>query len=144
MSVHHGRGEKLRAGGRDAQLLDSREIIPHSMLQRADAESQRMSEPFIQFPFTRSEPPRNPSDLERIRREAARALGMEVIAFDAMMAHDHPAYATHGARAMGFDELVATADVISLHVPLVDSTHNLFDAKRIAGDIEASLERSDE
>jgi (S)-sulfolactate dehydrogenase len=62
----------------------------------------------------------------------AQALGMEVIAFDAMMDSDHPAYASSGVRAAGLDELIASADVISLHVPLVDSTRNLFDAKRIA------------
>ena len=62
----------------------------------------------------------------------ARALGMSVIAYDAMMDADHPAYATHGVRAAGLDEVIAGADVVSLHVPLVDSTRNLFDARRIA------------
>ena len=61
----------------------------------------------------------------------ARGLGMDVIAFDAMMGSDHPAYAASAVRAVALDELVATADVISLHVPLVESTRNLFDAKRI-------------
>jgi (S)-sulfolactate dehydrogenase len=62
----------------------------------------------------------------------ARALGMTVIAFDAMMGRDHPAYAAHGVGAATLDELVAAADVISLHLPLVDGTRNLFDARRIA------------
>ena len=62
----------------------------------------------------------------------ARAIGMEVIAFDAMLAAGHPAYAAHGVRAVGLDALIAAADVLSLHVPLVDSTRNLFNAKRIA------------
>jgi len=62
----------------------------------------------------------------------ARGLGMQVIAFDAMMDADHPAYAALGVRAAGLDEVVAGADVVSLHVPLVDSTRNLFDARRIA------------
>ena len=62
----------------------------------------------------------------------ARALGMQVIAFDAMLAAGHPAYAAHGVRAVGLDALIAAADVLSLHVPLVDSTRNLFNAKRIA------------
>lgn len=61
----------------------------------------------------------------------ARALGMQVLAFDAMMAADHPAFAAHGVRCAGLDELVAAADVVSLHVPLVDSTRGLFDAARI-------------
>jgi (S)-sulfolactate dehydrogenase len=62
----------------------------------------------------------------------ALGLGMHVIAFDAMMDADHPAYAALGVRAAGLDEVVAAADVVSLHVPLLDSTRNLFDAARIA------------
>jgi (S)-sulfolactate dehydrogenase len=62
----------------------------------------------------------------------ARALGMQAVACDAMLPAAHPAYAEHGVRAVGLDELVATADVISLHVPLVESTRGLFDAGRIA------------
>jgi (S)-sulfolactate dehydrogenase len=62
----------------------------------------------------------------------ARALGMSVIAYDAMMGADHPAYAASGVRSAGLDEVIASADVVSLHVPLVDTTRNLFDARRIA------------
>jgi (S)-sulfolactate dehydrogenase len=62
----------------------------------------------------------------------ARALGMNVIAFDAMMDRDHPAYAANQVLAAGLDEVIAGADVVSLHVPLVDGTRNLFDARRIA------------
>lgn len=62
----------------------------------------------------------------------AQALGMKVIAFDAMMDADHPAFAEHGVQCVGLDELVATADVVSLHVPLVDSTRGLFGAQRLA------------
>lgn len=62
----------------------------------------------------------------------ARSLGMQVVAFDAMMDRDHPAFAELGVTVEGLDELVARADVISLHVPLVDSTRDLFDAVRIA------------
>jgi (S)-sulfolactate dehydrogenase len=62
----------------------------------------------------------------------ARGLGMTVIAFDAMMDRDHPAYAAGSVRPAGLEELIVSADVVSLHVPLVDSTRNLFDAARIA------------
>ena len=62
----------------------------------------------------------------------ARGLGMAVVAFDAMMDEDHPAFDDAGVRCVGLDELVRGADVISLHVPLVDSTRDLFDAERIA------------
>ncbi len=62
----------------------------------------------------------------------ARAMNMSVIAFDAMMDQDHPAYATQGVRCTGLDALIATADVVSLHVPLVDATRGLFSAQRLA------------
>ena len=62
----------------------------------------------------------------------ARALGMTVIAFDTMMGKDHPAFAAAGVRCVGLDELIGSADVLSLHVPLVESTRGLFDAVRIA------------
>jgi len=61
----------------------------------------------------------------------ARALGMDVVAFDAMMDAEHPAFDEVGARRVELGELVALADVISLHVPLVDSTRGLFGAERI-------------
>ena len=62
----------------------------------------------------------------------ARALGMQVAAFDALMDDDHPAFAEHGVRCAGLDEVIAMSDVVSLHVPLVDGTRGLFSAERIA------------
>ncbi len=67
----------------------------------------------------------------QLTAKLAQALGMEVIAFDAMMAADHPVYAGRGVRAVSLDGLIAASDVVSLHVPLVDSTRDLFDAARI-------------
>lgn len=61
-----------------------------------------------------------------------RAVGMDVCAFDAMMDADHPAFAETGVRCAGLDEVITTSDVVSLHVPLVDSTRGMFDAARIA------------
>lgn len=63
----------------------------------------------------------------------ARGIGMEVVAFDAMMDDDHPAFASNAVRAAGLDEVIRTADVVSLHVPLVETTRNLLNAERIAG-----------
>lgn len=68
----------------------------------------------------------------QLSAKLAQALGMSVIAYDAMMDGDHPAFATSGVRAAGLDEVIATSDVVSLHVPLVDTTRNLFNAARIA------------
>jgi (S)-sulfolactate dehydrogenase len=62
----------------------------------------------------------------------AMAVGMDVVAFDAMMDGDHPAFDQLGVRCAGLDEVIRTADVVSLHVPLVDSTRGLLGAERIA------------
>lgn len=62
----------------------------------------------------------------------ARALGMKVIAHDAVMSATDAVFATTGVEWQPLDRLVALADAVSLHVPLVDSTRNLFDAARIA------------
>jgi (S)-sulfolactate dehydrogenase len=61
-----------------------------------------------------------------------KAMGMDVAAFDAMMDQDHPAYAELGVRCAGLDEVITMSDVVSLHVPLVDSTRGLFSAARMA------------
>jgi len=62
----------------------------------------------------------------------ARGLGMQVQAHDALMAPEHPAFSECGVRGVGLDELITTSDVLSLHVPLVDTTRGLFDAGRLA------------
>lgn len=62
----------------------------------------------------------------------ARGLGMQVIAYDAMLAPDAPLFAQAGVRYAALDELIAGADAVTLHVPLVDSTRGLFNAARIA------------
>jgi (S)-sulfolactate dehydrogenase len=62
----------------------------------------------------------------------AKALGMAVIAFDPAMTPDNAAYAQLGVAPVTLDELLAKADVVSLHVPLVESTRDMFDAARIA------------
>jgi (S)-sulfolactate dehydrogenase len=62
----------------------------------------------------------------------ARGLGMSVIAHDAVMPQDHAAFAQLGARSLSLAELLAQADVVSLHVPLVAATRGLFNAQRLA------------
>ena len=57
---------------------------------------------------------------------------MTVIAHDAVIGASNAAFAQAGVACVGLDELTASADVISRHVPLVASTRHLFDAKRIA------------
>ena len=62
----------------------------------------------------------------------ARGLGMQVLAHDALMAADHPAFSECGVRGVGLDELMALSDVLSLHVPLVDGTRGLLGAERLS------------
>ncbi len=62
----------------------------------------------------------------------AQGLGMTVIAYDAMTAADHPVFMQTRVRCASLDEVITTADVVSLHVPLVESTKGLFNAPRIA------------
>lgn len=62
----------------------------------------------------------------------AQGVGMQVVAHDAMLDNADPVFVQTGVACVGLDELAARADVVSLHVPLVASTRNLFDAARIA------------
>ena len=68
----------------------------------------------------------------QLTAQLAHGIGMEVIAFDPMMAAEHPAFAAHRTRSATLDEVLKTADVISLHVPLTGSTRGLLNADRIA------------
>lgn len=62
----------------------------------------------------------------------AQGLGMRVQAHDALMAPGHPTFASTGVQAVGLDTLLASSDVISLHVPLLPSTQSLINAARLA------------
>ena len=68
----------------------------------------------------------------RLAAQLARGIGMTAIASDPQLGTDAAAWHAHGVRLVGLDELVATADVISLHVPLLPTTRRLFDAARLA------------
>jgi (S)-sulfolactate dehydrogenase len=56
----------------------------------------------------------------------AAALGMEVTAHDPFLSDDDPVWRT--VRSADMETLLASADVISLHVPLTDETRNLIDS----------------
>ena len=62
--------------------------------------------------------------------EKARAMGMDVIAHDAVMPDDAPAW--ERARRVDLDALLAQADVISLHCPKLPQTIDLIDAAAFA------------
>ena len=60
----------------------------------------------------------------------ARALEMHVLAYDPVVSLDRAEQI--GVELVTMDELAQRSDVISLHVPLVEATKNLFDAAHIA------------
>jgi (S)-sulfolactate dehydrogenase len=60
----------------------------------------------------------------------ARALGMNVSAFDPLLPKDHAAWQL--ASSASLDELIARSDVISLHVPLIASTKRMIGPSQIA------------
>lgn len=68
----------------------------------------------------------------RVTASLARGLGMEVMAFDPGLDSAAAAFAEANVAPVTLDELVAAADVVSLHLPLLPSTRSLFDATRIA------------
>ncbi len=75
----------------------------------------------------------------QLTAKLGQGLGMQVVAFDAMMDSDHPVFASSGVRCGALDEVIAMSDVVSLHVPLVDSTRGLFSASRIASMKEGAV-----
>lgn len=71
--------------------------------------------------------------LGSIAREVAwraRAMGMTVVAYDPMLPAEHHAWKL--ARNMSLDGLLATADVVSLHVPLTPATRHMIGADELA------------
>lgn len=66
------------------------------------------------------------------RKTAARlvALGMTIAAYDPLLPDDHVAW--HSAKRMTLQELLASSDVISLHVPLTAETRHMIDRQALA------------
>ena len=60
----------------------------------------------------------------------AAAMDMKVIAYDAVMPDDAPAW--RGARRVGLAELIREADVITLHCPLLPQTRDMLGAAEFA------------
>ena len=68
----------------------------------------------------------------RLAGRLARALGMRVVGFDAQIAPTSAVWAAKRRGAAALDALLAEADVVTLHVPLVAATRHLIDAPRLA------------
>ena len=67
----------------------------------------------------------------RLTGGLGRALGMHAIGFDAALPADSPVWVAERTTRRPFADLVAEADVVSLHVPLTAATRHLIDAERI-------------
>jgi D-3-phosphoglycerate dehydrogenase len=64
---------------------------------------------------------------------AARGLGMQVVGHDPQMTVDRAWQLEASVRsAQSVDEVLAQSDFVTLHVPLVEQTRNLINARRIA------------
>jgi (S)-sulfolactate dehydrogenase len=68
----------------------------------------------------------------QLTAKLAQGLGMHVIAHDPMLTPDNSVWARTGVHPTTLKQLIAQADVISLHVPLTPITSNLLSAQRIA------------
>lgn len=68
--------------------------------------------------------------IARILATKAAALGMSVAAHDPLLAPDDPAW--QYADRMELRSMLESADVVSLHVPLLDSTRHLIDTDAVA------------
>jgi len=68
----------------------------------------------------------------RCTADKAGALGLRVLACDAYVAKDDPAWARHGASPASLDALLEQSQAVSLNVPLTPETHHLIGSSEIA------------
>ncbi len=68
----------------------------------------------------------------RLAGGIARSLGMNVVGFDAQIHADAAVWREEHTAPLALDELLRTADVVTLHVPLTPATRGLLDARRLA------------
>jgi len=71
-------------------------------------------------------------DIGRQTAALAGAFGMQVLAHDPMLPDDHPAWVGSPARPATLETLLAAADAVSLHVPLLASTRHLIDEQALS------------
>jgi len=68
----------------------------------------------------------------RLAGRLGRALGMQAIGFDAQLPPTSPVWADEATAPHPLREVIARADVLTLHVPLTAATRNLIDAAALA------------
>ena len=66
----------------------------------------------------------------QVTGEKAKLMGMDVIAYDAVMPADAPAWS--GTKRTDLETVITDADVISLHCPLTPETRGLISSDRLA------------
>jgi len=71
-------------------------------------------------------------DIGRRVARLARAFGMAVIAHDPVLPNDHSGWTETPVERVGLDALFASADAVTLHVPLTPATRGLVSAERLA------------
>lgn len=69
-------------------------------------------------------------NIPRALAPKAKAFGLKALAYDPFVARD--AFASFGAEGVGFDELLAASDFVSVHAPLTPHTRGLFNATAFA------------
>jgi len=68
----------------------------------------------------------------QVTARLAQAVGMRVMAYDPAIAADAPLWQISGVARCDLDALLAQSDVVSLHLPLIAATQNLFSQERLA------------
>jgi (S)-sulfolactate dehydrogenase len=63
--------------------------------------------------------------------QLARALGMQVVGYDPQQPASAACWTETGAQCLSFEDAMRAADVVSVHVPLVDSTRNLLGSEQL-------------
>lgn len=70
--------------------------------------------------------------ISRLVARKAKALDMTVSAYDPMISNDDPVWIEAGVEPVSLEQLLAQADAVSLHVPLVENTKHLINSGSIA------------
>ena len=68
----------------------------------------------------------------RLTARKAAAIGMKVVGYDPYIGAGDPAWANTNTERRELDALLAESDVVSLHLPLTDSTRGLLGRERLA------------
>lgn len=68
----------------------------------------------------------------RLAAKLGRGLGMRAIGFDPQLPASSPLWGEHGTLCVTLDAAIAQADVLSLHVPLTQTTRNLIGTAQLA------------